>query len=123
MSAALASIVPISEISLEGQAAYRRAAFRQGVAFVLKLPEILRRKRELRQLFDARADLAYDLLAGRVSLTKLKGAAAEPYLQGLDVLEIRGERLFEVLEARAQRPKKCPWRQSPAERAERIQPN
>ncbi len=123
MNTAVARFEPVSETPFDGLAAQRRAAFRSGVALVFKLPEIIRRRRELRALFDARAELAYDLLADRVSLTKLKGAAAEPYLQGLDVLEIRGERLLEVLAIRAGRTKRCPWRQSPYERAERVQPN
>lgn len=114
-------IEPASPVAIGGETARRRLA--DALRSVLKIPQALRERRERRRLFDARAELGYELLAGRVALTKLKGAAAEPYLQGLDVIEVRGQRLLEVAAVRAQRSRSCPWRLSPALRAERKQPN
>jgi hypothetical protein len=74
----------------------------------------------LRAEIDARAEHGHDLLAGRVELSKLKGANATPYLQGLDVLELRGQRLLEILAIRSKRGSRSLWRLSPIERLERL---
>jgi hypothetical protein len=76
--------------------------------------------RTLRSEIDARAEQAHDLLAGRVELASLKGANATPYLQGLDVVELRGQRLLEILAIRSRRGKRSLWRLSPLERLERL---
>lgn len=68
------------------------------------------------------AELGRDVLDGREDIAKLKGAAAEPYFRGLDALEIRGERLLEVLAIRARQGQRNPWRQSPQDRLAKKQP-
>lgn len=81
---------------------------------------LTRSGRVLRAEIDARAEHGHDLLAGRVELSKLKGANATPYLQGLDVLELRGQRLLEILAIRSKRGSRSLWRLSPIERLERL---
>ena len=86
------------------------------------LSTFTRSGRAAQREIEHRAELGHDVLAGRVPLATLKGPKAEPYLQGLDVLEARGLRLLDILAIRAQRAKRCPWRLSPQHRVTRKQP-
>ena len=94
-----------------------------GLRRFLPLAGFDRGRRTARAELDDRAELGHDVLAGKVALSKLKGAAAEPYLQGLDVLECRGLRLLEVYAVRERRAQRCLWRLSPARRATRKLPD
>ena len=77
------------------------------------LSNLTRSGRAAQREIDERAELGYEVLAGRVPLATLRGPKAEPYLQGLDVLEARGLRLLEILAIRRGRAQRCPWRLSP----------
>jgi hypothetical protein len=81
---------------------------------------LTRTGRVLRSELDDAAERGRDVLDGRVELAKLKGANATPYLQGLDVLELRSQRLLEILAVRGRRGKRSLWRLSPIERLARL---
>ncbi|NIR59342.1 MAG: hypothetical protein GWO02_07380 [Gammaproteobacteria bacterium] len=87
------------------------------------LPRFLRNDRATRDALDERAELGHDVLAGRVDLARLKGPRAEPYLQGLDVVECRGQRLMAILSVRGRYGRRNPWRLSPHVRAGRRLPD
>ncbi len=78
--------------------------------------------RALRAELETRVEQGYELLAGRVRLSALKPEEAEPYLQGLDVLERRGVRLLDIVTIRKTLGSRSAWRLSPDVRALRTQP-
>jgi hypothetical protein len=70
-----------------------------------------------------RVELGRDLLDGRVTVAGLKGERADAYLQGIDVIELSGERLLDVLAVRARVAKSSLWRLSPTDRLRRKLPS
>jgi hypothetical protein len=76
----------------------------------------------LRAEMAERAEQGRDVLDGRADLARLKGLTAEPFFQGLDVLEARNERVLEVIAVRAKQGQRNPWRLSPKDRLAKKQP-